>query len=142
LADIFELFIRQKNLKVTIENESEELNKILMIRMNNQGVVMDKEVYAQILYNIFQNACKFNLQDGFISIFLNLECRTPDCSHFGNNCKLLRLVTKVQDSGVGIDNSQKPTLFKVFEKVNLLETFSDFTSMQNSPIANKISNQK
>lgn len=51
---------------------------------------MDKTIYQQILYNIFQNACKFNVMEGKISVRFGVEWSSQTDN-------LINLQTEVED---------------------------------------------
>jgi len=83
--------------------ESKELKLSLSISKDIKEIYSDERRVSQILLNIINNAIKFT-PTGLIII---------DCSREGNN-----IVTKIQDTGIGISSSDIEKLFKPFIQVD------------------------
>ena len=64
--------------------------------------LLEKKIYSEILYNLFQNAVKFNKVNGSILTTISYD------SHTG------KLLTSIEDTGVGIVQNVKHNLFIAF----------------------------
>jgi len=97
LNEVLQIFIfsfQKKNLKYFFRANSSVPN----------AVIIDKNRYIQILMNLIANAVKFTSR-GSIKVEVTYDEQTD------------MLITKVQDTGIGIREEQIPRLFKVFDKV-------------------------
>ena len=65
--------------------------KVLLQKSVPEKFFIDKKIYSEILFNIAQNAIKFNKPNGSVLI----------CVSFNNVTKKLWTIT--EDSGIGID---------------------------------------
>lgn len=63
---------------------------------------IEKKIYCEILYNLFQNAVKFNKTNGSIVTNVRYEKETG------------KLWTSIEDTGVGISMDKKRNLFIAF----------------------------
>jgi hypothetical protein len=72
------------------------------------NLIVDWEMYKLILFNIVQNAIKYNQFKGDLLIKINLESFQFD----SKNSAVLE--TEVIDSGIGIEEERQDILFKPF----------------------------
>jgi len=63
--------------------------------IKQRGLDLDTELYKQILFNIIANACKFNKISGTIRVRLSASFI---------DFESVRLVTEIEDSGIGMDD--------------------------------------
>lgn len=70
----------------------------------------DWRLFQLALFNILQNAVKFNLNKGSINVDLSIRKDEFDAS-------LNILETIITDSGIGIEDEIIPTLFEPFGKL-------------------------
>ena len=63
---------------------------------------IEKKIYCEILYNLFQNAVKFNKPFGSILTTISFDKETG------------KLWTSIEDTGVGIEKNVKHNLFIAF----------------------------
>jgi signal transduction histidine kinase len=109
---------KELSLDISEEVEGNPLAKSLLL---SRGVKIDVNLNKQILYNILLNACKFNKQNGSISI--SVEVQIPDSlqdSKFQKRVRKindLELIIKIVDTGFGMNKSKLNSLFKLFHKV-------------------------
>ena len=66
-TSLFQELIEQKNIKLTIKGQPEGDETAVKL-LENRGVSLNCDIYMQILYNVFMNACKFNVNNGSISV--------------------------------------------------------------------------
>jgi len=93
--------------------------------IEQHGFRLKVELYEQILYNIFINACKFNKKKGFIRVGVEakLKKKGRSMSAFNQYGKEMSqhfevmLITKITDTGIGMTKEKLNSLFKVFENV-------------------------
>jgi len=69
-------------------------------QIESRGAMLDLQMYSQILFNIFMNACKFGKPKGTISI--SVSVRTHIEPFLGGDGKVL-LDTTITDDGQGMD---------------------------------------
>jgi len=91
---IFDKHMKQKNIKLSI-NETINGDIDTVDTFMNKGIKLDINLYKQILFNIYANACKFNTDDG--SIFINFSVQDDDPADVGSinpvSCKKIRIKT-------------------------------------------------
>ena len=66
----------------------------------------DAKIYKEILFNLIQNAVKFNNQDGVINVKISFD---PETS---------LLNTEITDSGAGINKEKQKSLFYAFRGIS------------------------
>jgi PAS domain S-box-containing protein len=96
VVDFFNYKIKEKNLELTIRYNNNFANKILL----------DEIRLRQILINIVGNAIKFT-NKGFIKIVID---------QFLKENKFLDLFIVIEDSGIGIAESEFENIFKAFRQ--------------------------
>jgi signal transduction histidine kinase/DNA-binding response OmpR family regulator len=98
-----------------VETFQEQANKkdIKLISEINKEIYaeFDLGVIEKVMYNLISNAIKFTNSYGTVSIFLKAEDS--------------KILIKVQDTGIGIPQSELPYLFDRFYRVNNLKNSSD-----------------
>ena len=62
---MFQGQLKDKNVDLQMEEKIQGDLKAIKI-FKTQGIELDKDLYEQILYNVFTNACKFNNKKGKI----------------------------------------------------------------------------
>eukprot|EP00347_Sterkiella_histriomuscorum_P007736 403347751 len=117
VAELFEMQIKQKQLKFEVKIDFDQTVKY-------QG---EWERYQQIVVNFMQNAVKFTPQ-GEISVYLSIatddsgQSVNIERSKFQDKCsKCGFLVTKIVDSGIGMTESTKQSLFQLFKSSSVTE---------------------
>ena len=65
LSTFFDKIIQQRSLKLEIDGKTYGDSQLVDFIKSN-GVLMDIQLYEQIIYNVFANACKFNQVSGLI----------------------------------------------------------------------------
>lgn len=98
LIPIFESECHKKGIEFITENNF-ELNAYISI---------DEEKIKQVLINLISNAIKFT-EEGYIKVTTNL---------FVNNNNHVDCIIKVEDSGIGIEDSQKDKIFEIFSQAD------------------------
>ena len=96
------------------EYNGRRLNITVDVQINDQEeeiVNIDEMKYQIILISLLMNAMKYTYQ-GFIHILIYFEL-----DKYGEKS----LVTIVEDSGIGIEPTRIPTLFKMFSKLEALD---------------------
>ena len=88
----FSMVINERNIKFQV-SETANIPASFFI---------EKKLYSEILYNLFQNAVKFNKQNGTVNVTVRFEKETG------------KLLTIIEDSGVGISQRVKRNLFVAF----------------------------
>jgi len=88
---------------------------------------IEKKLYSEILYNLFQNAVKFNKQNGTVAVTVRFERETG------------KLLTIIEDSGVGISQRVKRNLFVAFRNAT---NEKKHQHLNNSGIGIGLSNSK
>jgi len=104
----------------------------LTFQVNEQTTVpvsfyIEKKLYSEILYNLFQNAVKFNKPNGSIFISVRYEKQSG------------KLWTMIEDTGVGIDPKMKRNLFIAFRNATNEKNHASFSK---SGIGIGLSNSK
>ena len=86
-----------------------EKKKINLMLENSDAITWptDSDALAQVLYILLDNAIKYTPEDGDILVFLNVERKN-------NNC----LVVTVEDTGIGIEESEQELIFERFYRVD------------------------
>ena len=90
--------------------------KILLQKSVPHKFFIERKIYSEILFNIAQNAVKFNKPSGSIVICVSFNTQTK------------KLWTFIEDSGIGIDQNIKRNLFVAFRnqaKVSLFRMNSE-----------------
>ena len=103
-------------------------DKSAIAKFSQHGLQMDTDLYHQILYNVFINACKFNKPSGSIKIRFSVYKPENHLKYKGQLYKSNQVVveTEIEDEGDGIEEEKKNSLFKIFE--NIKQNFiKDFT---------------
>ena len=67
-----------------------------------KALCMESKIFSLILFNLIQNAVKYNKFGGLICIILE------------SNSNHTRLVVSVKDTGIGMNKDQQKNLFKTF----------------------------
>jgi signal transduction histidine kinase len=65
----------------------------------------DWKIYQLIIFNIVQNAIKYNTKEGLITVSIQLENLSEGQGNF---------VTVIKNTGIGIAKERIPYLFEVF----------------------------
>ena len=108
LVNIHEII---KETAELIEFQAKKKNLAFLVNLNN--VPIDFKIYIdgnrikQILLNLLSNALKFT-QQGFIKLSVKMIKEKPNST----------LKFSVKDSGIGIKESDKPKLFRLFSKLD------------------------
>ena len=100
MVQAFEIMITKANLDVKITNNCKTLND------RRVKIVTDWDIYQSIVFNITQNAIKYNVQDGKVSIELSFTQETDQ--------DVILMNTLVSDTGIGIDEQRREFMFKIF----------------------------
>jgi len=66
-ALLFEDQLASKKIKFKL-NENIYGNIMAVQAFKKMGILLDIDLYKQILFNVFTNACKFNKQEGIIKM--------------------------------------------------------------------------
>ena len=78
-------------------------------------MMLDPSFFKQVHYHILANACKYSKVDGIIKIKLRLEEDEMHPDEF-------KLLTIIQDNGVGMSKAKKKTLFKMFQVIDQMKS--------------------
>lgn len=97
ITQIFSLKIQQKNLALVLDIDPNI----------PQLIIIDELRLRQILLNLLGNAVKFT-EEGFIKIIAEKVKTNPDGT--------IKLVLRVQDSGIGIDEKNQQAIFEAFRQ--------------------------
>ena len=98
IKQIFSVNIQEKGLNFIIDVE-EGLP---------QNLLLDEVRLRQVLFNLIGNAIKFT-EKGYIKLSVKKECNFPEK-------KSLNLMISVEDSGIGISEIAKDTIFESFKQ--------------------------
>ena len=86
--------------------------------MKNRSLRIDWAVYNMILFNILQNAIKYNVANGKITIELDMLYNNFNGSQIGDSgrqgSEAREFSTKIIDTGVGIEPERLRHLFKPY----------------------------
>lgn len=88
---------------------------------------IERKLYSEILYNLFQNAIKFNKPNGSVTVNVRFEKETG------------KMVTTIEDTGVGIPQNLKRNLFIAFRNATSVKKHE---ALSNSGIGIGLSNSK
>ena len=102
--------------------------KVLLQKCVPKKFFLEKKIYCEILFNIAQNAVKFNKLNGSVLI----------CVSFNTETK--KLLTIVEDSGIGIDQNIKRSLFIAFRNQSNTNLFR--MNSESSGVGIGLSNSK
>ena len=102
IIQLFEVMITQANLDLKITNQCKNFDN------RRVKIVTDWEIYQLIVFNIIQNALKYNVQDGKVNIDLSFTKKTQ------TEHDVVFMTTSITDSGIGIDEHRREYLFKIF----------------------------
>ncbi len=92
-----------------------------------QEVITDERKLRQVLINLVGNAVKFT-EKGSVAVRVSrLVAQPHDVDVLGNAQQTLRF--EVEDTGLGIDLSEQPTLFKAFSQTNTGLSASEGTGL-------------
>jgi PAS domain S-box-containing protein len=97
ITQIFSLKIQQKNLALVLDIDPNIPEQI----------IIDELRLRQILLNLLGNAVKFT-EEGFIKIIAEKAKTNDDGS--------IKLIIRVQDSGIGIDDKNQQAIFEAFRQ--------------------------
>lgn len=110
------IYTKEKE-KVNVNNLIEQIKEIFIVKIEKKNIVIDtskvdkdltliinEEMFNQILFKVIDNAMKFSKKDGKIII---------STEHNEKECKL-----EISDFGVGIPEEIKKNIFKPFEQGN------------------------
>ena len=84
-------------------------------KIPKQSILADWNNYKLILFNVIQNAVKYNSENGTILILLSLKNRQSTNEH--------ELETEVIDTGIGISEDRQKMLFKPFLELKMKQNF-------------------
>ena len=94
----FEYQIEKRKMKVSIKRKN----------LNRVSIKADWRLYQLIIFNIIQNAVKYNKREGTISVSTELKDSELDVPNE------MVFETIIPDDGNGIEKERIPNLFKVF----------------------------
>lgn len=130
MIQMFQTVISEKNLKIKL-NKGQAISK--------DKLRADWRIYQMVLFNVFQNAVKYNCQNGKIDIELSLNrCQSGQISSLTN--RLYELETRIVDTGEGIGPERIRHLFKpygelvYFGKLKLVKHHSIGLGLSNSKV--------
>jgi PAS domain S-box-containing protein len=101
IIDIVNPFAYEKDLNITFTNNSD---KLLYVNADSQRL-------KQVLLNLLNNAIKYNVDSGLVSIMASSSKNTTDD---GYSCRI-----SISDTGVGISGHDIHKLFTPFERIGL-----------------------
>lgn len=93
-----------RNVLDRLSINAEKLNLSLSCEGESVSIIAVSRVLEEIIYNLCDNAIKYNHPDGSVKIFLS---KTEDFA-----------VVRIQDSGIGIPDQDKERIFERFYRVN------------------------
>ena len=102
--DLFRYEYNERKLDITVN--------IQIYNKEEEIVYIDEMKYQIILISLLMNAMKYTFQ-GFVRILIYFEL-----DEYGEKS----LITIVEDSGIGIEYTRIPTLFKMFSKLEALDS--------------------
>ena len=129
LSSFFKKSIKQKELKLEI-NENLGGDRILSNLVNRRGIMLEVQLFEQIIYNVFANACKFNKNKGVIKCKVAVERYGEKrmIKDYSEPDKMM-LVTEISDSGEGMSKKKIKQLFKIFESIRDRELNQNFIDL-------------
>ncbi len=98
-------------VKIAAENKGLELRYDIQASDDNEYILADKVAFSQILINLAYNAIRYT-KKGFVSINISEQKRTN--TH-------VELLFEVKDSGIGIKEEHRQTVFNAFENKMFLQ---------------------
>jgi signal transduction histidine kinase/DNA-binding response OmpR family regulator len=104
VGTLFEQRAREKGLRLSIDVQPS----------TPQGVLLDGDRFRQILSNLVNNAVKFT-ERGSVQLTVRASASSADASPTSGQHQLEVLV---DDSGMGIPESERPRLFQAFSQVD------------------------
>lgn len=102
----------EKQLEIELSNKNITLK--IVGKIDEVIIQINKILLTRILYNLIYNAFKFSYPDGTIQVTVEKEAGF--------------LIFKVEDSGIGFDNSKKDQLFNKFSALGRLGTNDEKTT--------------
>jgi len=117
------------NIVDVINRSSKELGKLLEIKNISYSITSenkefttnaDKEKIIQVIYNLFSNAIKFTPEEGSLEI---------EISEIENDSKEKYVKVTFSDSGVGIPESERSSIFDSFVQSTTTETGAGGTGL-------------
>lgn len=106
IIDDFELLIKQRNVKINIQNLP--IIKAIPVQLN------------QLFYNLISNAIKFSEEEPIIDISFSIPTK-EDFHHYklGANIKNKKYIKiTVKDNGIGFDQKYAEQVFIIFQRLN------------------------
>ena len=92
-----------------------EIEVLVAIKLPNcRSLQADWEVFNLIFFNFFQNAVKYNFQDGKIIICIEMEDEPPGADQLKQELRRSKIRVQVINTGEGIDKDRQKLLFKPF----------------------------
>jgi len=70
-AQLFSTHIKEKNITFTLDRQITGDSSAVKL-FKQYGLYLDVNLYKQILYNVFVNACKFNKMGGSIKVSISV----------------------------------------------------------------------
>jgi len=98
-------------VKIAAENKGLEFKTHIDKSDDNEYILIDKVAFSQILINLAYNAIRYT-KEGFVLINVILKSRTD--SH-------VKLLFEIKDSGIGIKEEHRETVFNAFDNKLFLE---------------------
>jgi signal transduction histidine kinase/DNA-binding response OmpR family regulator len=114
----FQDLSEQKHIQLTFNSDIKELDTLF-----------DKDKVEKIMFNLLSNAFKFTPGDGKITVTVLTDESVKKEENAGGMPKVINLIIKVEDSGIGISQDKIDNLFVSFYQIE-----SDITSAQGSGI--------
>lgn len=115
LIQVFQGHLKDKDVDFQMKETIQGDPKAIRLFKTN-GIELDKDLYEQILYNVFINACKFNKKNGQILLTFAV---------YESSANRLKIETMIRDTGIGMKKNQLKKLGKVFENVRMANDLKD-----------------
>ena len=97
--------IANTGLRIDVENNCKKLNN------DRVKVITDWNLYSAILFNLIQNAIKYNKKNGSVNI--RLDFQRPS----GQSQAPIIMETVITDTGIGIDDNRAKYMFQLFAEL-------------------------
>ena len=108
-----------ENIQTIISVKSKEKNQTLLINVSDdipKVLIADELRLLQVVNNLLSNAIKFTPENGTVSVDFKVK---KDANESSDNKKdNLILEIRVKDTGIGISDEQKSSLFESFEQAD------------------------